>query len=104
MEEIVLLETKLAKKDKEVFKLQFPIGEFDMVVYDKKKLSCEIYEIKHSESQTKQQYRHLVDKDKCELTKQRYGNISGRYVIYRGEDAVIDGIQYLNVEKYLKSL
>ena len=104
MEEIVLLETKLAKKDKEVFKFQFPIGEFDMVVFDKKKLSCEIYEIKHSESQTKQQYRHLVDEDKCELTKQRYGNISRRYVIYRGEDALIDGIQYLNVEKYLKSL
>ena len=32
-------------------------------------LSCDIHEIKHSTSQTKQQYRHLVDEDKCELTK-----------------------------------
>lgn len=30
MESIVLLETKLSKKNCEVFRLQFAIGEFDM--------------------------------------------------------------------------
>ena len=74
------------------------------IVEGKYDLSCDIYEIKHSTSQTKQQYRHLVDEDKCELTKQRFGNITGRYVIYRGEDALADGIQYLNVKSYLKYL
>ncbi len=48
MEDIVLLETKITKRDKEVFKLQFAVGEFDMVVFDPSNLSCEIYEIKHS--------------------------------------------------------
>ena len=104
MEDIVLLETKLAKKDKHVFKLQFPIGEFDMVVQDPKTLSCEIYEIKYSKERACEQYRHINDEKKCAMTTHRYGNITGRYVIYRGENTEMDTIQYLNVEDYLKSL
>ena len=38
------------------------------------------------------------------MTTHRYGNITGRHVIYRGENAEMDTIQYLNVEDYLKSL
>lgn len=34
LEENVQLETKKAHSDLEVFKLQFAIGEFDLVVYD----------------------------------------------------------------------
>ena len=34
MEDIILLETQLAQPSKEVFKLQFTVGEFDMVVFD----------------------------------------------------------------------
>ena len=30
--------------------------------------------------------------------------ITGRFVIYRGEDAEADGIRYINVEEYLKGL
>ena len=104
MEDIVLLETKLAKKDKHVFKLQFPIGKFDMVVQDPKTLSCEIYEIKYSKERACEQYRHINDEEKCAMTTHRYGNITGRYVIYRGENTEMDTIQYLNVEDYLKSL
>ena len=104
MEDIVLLETKLAKKDKHVFKLQFPIGEFDMVVQDPKTLSCEIYEIKYSKERACEQYRHINDEEKCAMTTHRYGNITGRFVIYRGENTEMDTIQYLNVEDYLKSL
>ena len=42
MEDIILLETKIAKPDKKVFKLQFTVGEFDMVVFDKKTLSAQL--------------------------------------------------------------
>ena len=104
MEEIVLLETKIAKPDKKIFKLQFAVGEFDMVIFDSKTLTCEIYEIKYSQKQVKDQYRHLIDEDKCALTTYRYGEITGRYVIYKGDSIKIDNIQYLNVEEYLKSL
>lgn len=104
MEDIVLLETKLANPKKKVFKLQFAIGEFDMVVFDPKELNCEIYEIKYSREAVKEQYRHLDDEEKCAMTTHRYGDIKGKYVIYRGEDSSYGDIQYLNVEEYLKSL
>lgn len=48
MEDIVLLETALANPKKQVFVLQFAVGEFDMAVFDPAAASCEIYEIKHS--------------------------------------------------------
>ena len=104
MEEIILLETRLANPDKKVFKLQFPIGEFDMVVCDTRELTCRIYEVKYSKEQVPEQYRHLNDDEKCSMTSHRYGDIVGKYVIYRGEPAECGGIRYLNVEDYLKSL
>ena len=104
MEEIVLLETKVAYPEKKVFKLQFAVGEYDMVVYDPKEISCKIYEVKYSKEQVPEQYRHLKDESKCAMTSHRYGDIEEKYVIYRGECANIDGVQYLNVEEYLKSL
>jgi hypothetical protein len=104
MEEIILLETRLASPDKKVFKLQFPIGEFDMVVCDTRELTCRIYEVKYSKEQVAEQFRHLNDDAKCSMTSRRYGDIVGKYVIYRGEPAECDGIKYLNAEDYLKSL
>lgn len=104
MEDIVLLETKMANPEKKVFKLQFAVGEYDMVVFDPKSINCKIYEVKYSKEQVAEQYRHLKDEQKCAMTSHRYGDITGRYVIYRGEDAEIDGIQYLNIEGYLNSL
>ncbi len=104
MEDIILLETKLAKPDKKVFKLQFTVGEFDMVVFDPKTLTCQIYEVKYSKEQVPEQYRHITNEEKCAMTSHRYGEITGRYVIYRGDSAEVEGIQYLNVEEYLKLL
>ena len=104
MEDIILLETKMAKPDKKVFKLQFAVGEFDMVVYDHKSLTCQIYEVKYSKEQAPEQYRHIKNEEKCSMVRHRYGDITGRYVIYRGDRANVDEVQYLNVEEYLKEL
>ena len=101
LEDLVLLETKLADPHKQVFVLQFPIGEFDMVVADPETASCRIFEIKHCKEAIPQQYRHLIDEEKCAQTEHRYGTITGKFVLYRGEDQVINGIQYRNVEEYL---
>ena len=103
MEDIVLLETKM-KSNKQVFKLQFAIGEFDMIVVDTESNTCEIYEIKHSAERTPEQYKNLIDENKCRDTEFRHGCITGKYVIYRGETTSLNGIKYLNVEEYLKSL
>lgn len=104
MEDIILLETKVANPKKHVFKLQFAIGEFDMVVYDPLSFTCEIFEIKYSDQIVENQYKHLINEQKCEETEHRFGTITNRYVIYRGEDTIVNDIHYVNVEKYLKSL
>lgn len=112
LEDIVLLETKLSKKNCEVFRLQFAIGEFDMVIFDQDEGTCEIYEIKHSKEVAPQQCKHLLDKQKCKDTEFRYGTITGKYVIYRGATTSLaqagvetqEDVTYLNVEEYLKSL
>lgn len=104
MEEIVLLETKIARPEMQVFQLQFAVGEFDMVVFDSKRACCEIYEIKHSDKVADEQRRHLLNSKKCAKTEFRYGKILSKNVIYRGEDDSVQGVRYLNVEKYLESL
>ena len=104
MEEIVLLETKMARPEKQVFQLQFAVGEFDMVVFDPKNACCEIYEIKHSDQVAKEQYRHLLDAKKCADTEFRYGKILSKNIIYRGSTGALGNINYLNVEEYLKGL
>ena len=107
-EEIVLLETALARPRCKVFTLQFAAGEFDMVVFDPECGSCAIYEIKHSDQAVAAQARHLVDPKKAELTEHHYGPIAERCVIYRGEDRTVDidgvAVRYRNVEQYLVSL
>ncbi len=104
MEEIVLLETRMARPGMQVFQLQFAVGEFDMVVFDPRKACCEIYEIKHSDRIVGEQCRHLLDRKKCADTEFRYGEILSRNVIYRGPAGEFEGINYLNVEEYLKGL
>ncbi len=105
LEEIVLLETaKTLSRGFRVFKLLFEAGEFDMVVYDEKELKCKIYEIKHSSRIVESQYRHLLDKKKCEETEFRYGEITDRIVLYNGEDETVDGVKYVNVVSYLEGL
>ena len=112
MEDIVLLETKLSKKNCEVFRLQFAIGEFDMVVFNPDEGTCEIYEIKHSKEVVPQQCKHLLDEQKCKDTEFRYGTITGKYVIYRGATTSLikagvetqEDVAYMNVEEYLKKL
>lgn len=101
MEDIVLLETLLSRSNCEVFRLQFAVGEFDMVVFDPKQGCCELYEIKHSTEIVPEQCRHLLDEKKCKDTAFRYGEIRGKYVIYRGESKEVDGVKYVNVEEYL---
>lgn len=104
MEEIVLLETfKSAKKNQRVFKLIFAGGEFDMVIYDSKNNTCECYEIKHSNKIVPAQTKYLIDEEMLQQTCKRFGQISKRCVLYRGEDTVLDnGIEYRNVELFLK--
>ena len=104
MEDIVILETMKANPNKEVFRLQFAVGEFDMVIADPESISCEIYEIKHSDKIVPEQYKNLIDDNKVEATEFRYGKVTKKTVIYRGQNAMDGDICYVNVEDYLRAL
>ena len=98
LEDIVLLEVcKAAPSTMEAFKFKFDAGgEFDMVIYDKTSQNCRIYEIKHSAK--------VNEKQTCQIVENRFGPISGKFVLYRGKDTFAEGVQYLNVENFLCGL
>ena len=106
LEDIVLLEVcKAAPSTMEAFKFKFDAGgEFDMVIYDKTSQNCRIYEIKHSTETNEKQTLHLRDAEKCQIIENRFGPISGKFVLYRGKDKFAEGVQYLNVENFLCGL
>lgn len=106
LEDIVLLEVcKAAPSAMEAFKFKFDAGgEFDMVIYDKASRNCRIYEIKHSTEVNEKQTIHLRDAEKCQIIENRFGPISGKFVLYRGKDTFAEGVQYLNVENFLCGL
>ncbi len=106
LEDIVFLETKRAYGSKRnVFKLKFASGEFDMVIQDKTKKQCEIFEIKHSKEPFPAQYRHINDEEKIYLTEAQFGKVVRKCVLYRGESEMLEnGVEYKNVEEFLKGL
>ncbi len=110
LEDIILLETKKTlgkdrKNKKEVFKLIFSTGEFDMVIQDIKNSTCEIFEIKHSSQIITNQYRHLINPEYTSLTEKIFGKITKKAVIYKGSPQTLaNGIEYINAEDYLTNL
>ena len=112
LEDIVLMETLAVTprpreifSGREVFKLQFESGEFDMVVRNLDTRTCELFEVKHSKERADEQFRHLVDADLVSRTEKSFGKVLSRIVLYRGADFDHpDGVAYRNVETYLKGL
>ena len=106
LEDIVLLEVcKAAPRNTEAFKFKFDSGgEYDLVIYDTRNHNCRLYEIKHSSQIAAKQTRYLRDAEKCEIIENRFGKITGKYVLYRGENATVEGVQYLNVAQFLCDL
>ncbi len=106
MEDIVLLETSRAlPKNRRAFKLIFARAEFDMLIVDKSDYTCETYEIKHSKETVSRQYMTLLSPENCAAAERIYGSITRKCVIYRGKPQLMEnGIEYMNVEEYLKTL
>lgn len=100
LEEVVILNEKRMRRSN-VFKASFLIGEIDMCIDEKDGVS--LYEIKHSIETDDMQTRHLVDESKVGLLSSAFGEIKSRNVLYRGPNQVKSGINYINVEDYLKS-
>ena len=80
-------------------------GSFDMVVYDKEQNQCNVFEIVNTKEIQQKHYKNLVDEGKISQLEKRFGKITTKYILYRGEDYFDDDkIIYLNVENYLKSI
>ncbi|MGN0906733.1 MAG: ATP-binding protein, partial [Bullifex sp.] len=66
---------------------------------------CSVFEVKHSTAVHPGQVRHLVNEENLKRTEYRYGKITRRAVIYRGNSFVDEnGIEYINTEEYLLGL
>lgn len=106
LEDIVLLDTRRRYRNrKEIFKLYFAAGEFDMVIYDKKKAEVECFEIKHSDEIIEEQAKHLLNEDNIVSTERIYGKVIRRCVLYKGGSGIAsNGIEYKNVEEFLKEM
>ncbi len=110
LEDIVMLETKKSfeknwKNTKKAFKLRFKDGEFDMIISDSATKTCQAFEIKHSSERNSKQYRHLVNQEMVMAAEAVYGKMTKKTVLYKGENFTEEnGIQYKNVEEYLKEV
>lgn len=106
MEDIVLLDTaRSLPRNKRAFKLKLSRSEFDMVVFDSETNTCEAYEVKHSDEIVERQFSILADEEMCAAAERKCGPITGKNVIYRGEEKMLEnGIAYRNVENYLCAL
>ena len=106
LKDIVLMETMKGISDRyRAFRLHMSEGSFDMVVYDKEQNQCNVFEIVNTKEIQQKHYKNLVDEGKISQLEKRFGKITTKYILYRGEDYFDDDkIIYLNVENYLKSI
>lgn len=104
IKEIILPKTKYSSLHREVFKIRFVIGEFDMVIFDKETLTCEVYEIKYSNEIVGNKTKHLNDLDKCLKAKYHFKKTTKEKFVYRENSIEVDEISHINVEENLKKL
>ena len=80
-------------------------GQIDMCIYDRREHNCTLIEIKHSDQSTPDQFKHMIDPDKCARIEQNFGPIIERCVLYCGENSIgANGIIYKNAVEYLEAL
>ena len=113
LEDVLHLETKAAKSGCEVFRLHLADGAFEMVVADGKAGTCELYEIKHCSELAAAHCEYLLNDEICDAVAGRYGQITGKFVLYHGKTinvmeagdrGTMQSVKYWNAEKYLEDL
>ncbi|MCD8200993.1 MAG: hypothetical protein LUD47_02885 [Clostridia bacterium] len=102
MKDIVLLETARARSDISVSVLQSDDIGVDMVVRYDDVGSCGIYRIIYGDEICPDGFG--LSDDARQKIESVFGNVSERYIVYRGETADKNGVHCVNVEEYLESL
>lgn len=100
----ILLDMKRNNKtDKQVSLLQFAEDEYDILLVDENKSTCDIYAVRDGQQISLQQCIHLIDTNKCQRLEKIFGTIASRNVIYKGENTMIgQSISFENVDKLLR--
>ena len=78
--------------------------EYDMAVVDRRALTVDLFEIKHSSTRVPGQARHLLDSRSIDDVERYLGKVISRSVVYRGQTSSLDGVAWLNVEDFLIEL
>ena len=100
-----------SSKKHDIFKFSYGDLELDMVVAGFEKRSVSLFEIKRATTINRQQYANLLNPEiinavKKEVCVRNVDKIDGIntvncYVLYMGEPAGIEGVQYINIEDFL---
>ena len=100
-----------SKRKYDVFKFNADGTEFDMVVYDKDIGDLFLYEIKRKDAEEAAQRKNFFDESLSTILnyiKKTYHSpplkVPQKYILYRGDAQLVNGISYVNVEKYLHNL
>ena len=115
LENIILSETYKCYQDidrKRFYVSQLSVGpvddlpesEADLIIVDREKKECYLFEIKHSDQVVERQTRHLRNEDFINYVSENFAPVKKCCVIYSGQPTHNDTIAYLNAEKFLMTV
>lgn len=81
-----------------------PESEADLIIVDREKKECYLFEIKHSDQVVERQTRHLRNEDFINYVSENFAPVKKCCVIYSGQPTHNDTIAYLNAEKFLMTV
>ena len=77
----------------------------DLRLFSGTKLRTKLDTIKHSDEIIEEQAKHLLNEDNIVSTERIYGKVIRRCVLYKGGSGIAsNGIEYKNVEEFLKEM
>ena len=80
-------------------------GEYDMLIYDRKKDSYTAFEIKHTNQPYSEQYKHLLNPDFQDVADRKYGDKENTCVLYNGSTfSTPQGVTYLNLSDFVEEI
>lgn len=80
-------------------------GEYDMLIYDRKRDSYTAFEIKHTNQPYSEQYKHLLNPDFQDTADRKYGDKENACVLYNGSTfSTPQGVTYLNLSDFVKEI
>lgn len=78
--------------------------EIDMIITDRNKNECFLFEIKHSKENVPEQSVHLENEKLCEYIENNFGEIKGKAVLYNGPTDRQTDVPRISTKHFLNSV